>query len=102
MPRRQFAPITPGRMLREEFLQEYGLSQSQLAKATGIPLARISDIVNGRRSMNADVAERLSRYFGNSAEYWMNLQVHYDLKCASKAVPMNGEKRAESSTRWAG
>jgi addiction module HigA family antidote len=82
MVKKQFAPVTPGEMLKEEFLAQYSLSQSQLAKAIGISPNRIAEIVNNRRRITADTALRLSIYFGNSPEYWMNLQSHYDLKVA--------------------
>ena len=80
----EFAPVTPGEMLKEEFLAEYGLSQNQLAKAVGISPNRIAEIVNNRRRITADTALRLSLYFGNSPEFWMNLQSHYDLKLARR------------------
>jgi len=79
-------PVTPGEMLKEEFLAEYGLSQNQLAKAIGISPNRIAEVVNGRRRITADTALRLSLYFGNSAEFWMNLQSHYDLKLARRGI----------------
>ena len=82
MMKKEFAPVTPGEMLKEEFLAEYGLSQNQLAKAIGISPNRIAEIVNNRRRITADTALRLSLYFGNSPEFWMNLQSHYDLKMA--------------------
>lgn len=81
---KEFAPVTPGEMLQEEFLAEYGLSQNQLAKAIGISSNRIAEIVNNRRRISADTALRLGLYFGNSAEFWLNLQTHYDLKIARK------------------
>jgi antitoxin HigA-1 len=80
----EFAPVTPGEMLKEEFLQEYGLSQNQLAKAVGISPNRIADIVNNRRRITADTALRLGLFFGNSPEFWLNLQTHYDLKTARR------------------
>jgi antitoxin HigA-1 len=64
----EFAPVTPGEMLREEFLKEYALSQNRLARAIGISSNRIAEIVNGRRRISADTALRLSRYFGKTAE----------------------------------
>lgn len=79
-----FAPVTPGEMLKEEFLVEYGLSQNSLAKAIGISPNRIAEIVNNRRRITADTALRLALFFGNSAEFWLNLQTHYDLKMALK------------------
>src|SRR5258705_11431082 len=82
MVKNAFAPVAPGDMLKEEFLVEYELSQNQLAKAVGISPNRIAEIVNNRRRITADTALRLSLYFGNSPEFWMNLQPHYDLKVA--------------------
>ncbi len=78
----EFAPMTPGEMLKHEFLIEYGLSQNQLAKAIGISPNRVAEIVNNRRRITADTALRLGLYFGNSPEFWLNLQTHYDLKQA--------------------
>ena len=80
----EFAPVTPGEMLKEEFLAEYGLSQNQLAKAIGISPNRIAEIVHNRRRITADTALRLSLYFGNSPEFWLNLQTNYDLKMPRK------------------
>ena len=80
----EFAPITPGEMLKEEFLAEYRLSQNRLAKAVGISPNRIAEIVNNRRRITADTALRLGLYFGTSAEFWMNLQSRYDLKMARR------------------
>ncbi len=82
--RDEFAPVTPGEMLKEEFLIEYRLSQNQLAKAIGISPNRIAEIVHNRRRITADTALRLGLYFGNSPEFWLNLQMHYDLKMARK------------------
>src|SRR5271169_5090239 len=84
MASNEFTAVTPGEMLREEFLAEYDLSQNRLAKAIGISPNRIAEIVNNRRRITADTALRLSLYFGNSAEFWLNLQSHYDLKMARK------------------
>ena len=88
-----FAPVTPGEMLREEFLVEYGLSQNQLAKAIGISPNRIAEIVNNRRRITADTALRLALYFGNTPEFWLNLQTHYDLKMARRNLPPDEAKR---------
>ncbi len=89
----EFAPVTPGEMLKEEFLAGYGLSQNQLAKAIGISPNRIAEIVNNRRRITADTALRLSLYFGNSAEFWMNLQSHYDLKIARRNLdPIDAQR----------
>src|ERR1700686_5133717 len=93
MAEKEFSPVTPGEMLKEEFLVEYDLSQNQLAKAIGISPNRIAEIVNNRRRITADTALRLSLYFGNSAEFWMNLQSHYDLKLAKRNLKPEEAKR---------
>ena len=90
------APITPGEMLKEEFLAEHGLSQNQLAKAVGISPNRITEIVNNRRRITADTALRLGLYFGNSPEFWMNLQTHYDLKMARRNLKAADAKRIKA------
>jgi antitoxin HigA-1 len=89
----EFAPVTPGEMLREEFLKEYGLSQNRLARAIGISPNRIADIVGNRRRITADTALRLSLYFGNSPEFWLNLQTHYDLKIARRQLSPKAAER---------
>jgi addiction module HigA family antidote len=96
MAREEFAPVTPGEMLKEEFLIEYGLSQNQLAKAIGISPNRIAEIVNNRRRITADTALRLGLYFGNSPEFWMNLQAHYDLKLAKRNLRPEDAKRIKN------
>ena len=95
MARNEFAPVTPGEILKEEFLAEYGLSQSQLAKAIGISPNRIAEIINNRRCSTADTALWLGLYFGNSPEFWMNLQAHYDLKITHKPEDVNALNRYE-------
>ena len=96
MVAKEFAPVTPGEMLKEEFLAEYGLSQNQLAKAIGISPNRIAEIVNNRRRITADTALRLGLYFGNSPEFWMNLQAHFDLKMARRNLKPEDVKRIKS------
>ena len=86
MAENEFAPVTPGEMLKEEFLAEYELSQNQLAKAVGISPNRITEIVNNRRRITADTALRFALYFDNSPEFWLNLQTHYDLKLARRKL----------------
>jgi antitoxin HigA-1 len=93
MEKTEFAPVTPGEMLKEEYLAEYGLSQNQLAKAVGISPNRIAEIVNNRRRITADTALRLGLYFGNSPEFWLNLQSRYDLKKARRNLTPEEEKR---------
>jgi len=96
MAENEFAPVTPGDMLKEEFLADYGLSQNQLARAIGISPNRIADIVNNRRRITADTALRLSLYFGNSAEFWMNLQTNYDLRLARQKLKPEDAERIKS------
>src|ERR1700729_903805 len=96
MLNKEFKPVTPGEMLKEEFLSEFGLSQNQLAKAIGISTNRIPKIVNNRRRITADTALRLSLYFGNSPEFWMNLQPHYDLKLARRNLKPEDAKRIKA------
>lgn len=93
----EFAPVTPGEMLRDEFLAGYGLSQNQLARSIGISPNRITEIVNNRRRITADTALRLSLYFGNSPEFWLNLQSHYDLKMARRNLKPQDAKRIRSA-----
>ena len=92
----QFAPVTPGEILNEEFLSEFGLSQNQLAKAIGISPNRIAEVVNNRRRITADTALRLGLYFGNSPEFWMNLQTHYDLKIAQRKLSAKDAARIKA------
>src|SRR6195256_3645987 len=96
MARSAFASITPGELLKEEFLTEYGLSQNQLAKAIGISPNRITEIINNRRRITADTALRLSLYFGNTPEFWMNLQTHHDLKMARRNLRPEDAKRIKA------
>lgn len=79
-------PIHPGSILEEEFLEPLGLSQNGLAKALGVPPRRINEIVHGKRRITADTALRLGRFFGTSAQMWVNLQAHYDLEVESDAL----------------
>jgi antitoxin HigA-1 len=73
-------PVHPGEILLEEFLAPLGVSQYQLAKAVDVPARRINEIVHGQRRISADTALRLSRYFGTSERFWLNLQACYDLE----------------------
>jgi addiction module HigA family antidote len=93
MTANEFAPVTPGEMLKEEFLEEYRRSQNQLARAVGISPNRIAEIVNNRRRITADTALRLGLYFGNSPEFWLNLQTHQDLKLARRKLRPDTAKR---------
>ena len=72
--------IHPGEILREEFLSPLGITAYRLAKDIQVAPTRITDILNGRRGISAETALRLSRYFGNTAQFWLNLQSHYELR----------------------
>jgi addiction module HigA family antidote len=77
---RLLAPVHPGEVLAEEFLGPLGVTQYRLAKETSVPARRINEIVKGERSVSADTALRLARYFGTSELFWLNLQARYDLE----------------------
>jgi addiction module HigA family antidote len=77
---RKLPAIHPGEILLEEFLNPLGISQYQLAKDISVPPRRINEIVHGQRSITADTALRLARYFGTSERFWLNLQSRYDLE----------------------
>ena len=80
------SPIHPGEILLEDFMKPLGLSQYRLAHDIGVTPIRISQIVNGERSITVDTAMRLARYFGTSAEVWLRLQVRYDLEVAENEL----------------
>ncbi len=80
MDDRKLPPIHPGEILLEEFLKPFGVSQYRVAKDIGVPPRRINEIVHGRRSITADTALRLARYFGTSERFWVNLQAHYEVE----------------------
>jgi len=80
MTKKTMPPIHPGEILREEFLLPMGVSQYRLAKEIGVSPRRINEIVHGKRAVSADTALRLSRYFGMSERFWINLQGRYDIE----------------------
>jgi len=77
---KKLPPVHPGEILQEEFLGPMGISQYRLAKSISVPARRINEVVHGKRSITADTALRLSRFFGTSERFWMNLQTRYDLE----------------------
>jgi addiction module HigA family antidote len=81
-----FAPVHPGEILLEDFMKPMGLSQYALAKALGVPQMRIHEIVRGKRGISPDTALRLARYCGTTPEFWLNLQMHYELECAREKL----------------
>jgi addiction module HigA family antidote len=80
MARRKLPPVHPGEILLEEFLSPLGVSQYRLAKEISVPARRINEIVHGSRSISADTALRLARYFGTTERFWLNLQTRFDLE----------------------
>ncbi|WP_144802349.1 HigA family addiction module antitoxin [Kocuria rhizophila] len=88
----EIEPIHPGEVLMEDFIEGFGITQNKLAVSIGVPPRRINEIVHGKRGITADTALRLARYFGTSAEFWLNLQSYYELDCAEDRA---GERIAE-------
>ena len=82
MKARKIPPIHPGEILLEEFLKPMEISQNKLGRELGVSPRRVNEIVNGKRSVTADTALRLSTFFGNSASFWLGLQMDYDLDVA--------------------
>lgn len=78
-------PAHPGEHLKEDFLEPLGLTAYRLAKSIGVPVTRISRLINGQTRVSVDTAMRLSRFFGNSAQFWLNLQSDYELQLAEDA-----------------
>jgi addiction module HigA family antidote len=89
MTKRELSPITPGEVLEEEFLSPMGISQYRLAKEIHVSPRRINEIVKGKRAITADTALRLGKYFGTTAQFWINLQSSYDLECAAETVELD-------------
>lgn len=89
-------PIPPGEILQYEFLEPLGISQNQLARDLDVPAGRINEIVKGNRALTADTALRLEKYFGVSAQFWLNLQSRYDLKVAKRDLWPNVEPRVRT------
>ncbi|WP_028279062.1 HigA family addiction module antitoxin [Arthrobacter sp. H5] len=82
----KLAPIHPGEVLMEDFIEGFGITQNNLAVSIGVPPRCINEIVHGKRAVTADTALRLGKYFGTSAQFWLNLQTHYDLDMAEDRV----------------
>lgn len=92
MTAKTFAPVHPGEILLADFMQPMGVSQYRLAKNIAVPPRRINEIVHGRRAVSADTALRLGRFFDMEAQFWVNLQAHYDLEVAKVALGERLEK----------
>ena len=86
-------PVTPGEILRTDFMEPMGLSINRLSRDLYVPPNRISEIINGKRSITADTALRLQRYFGVTAQFWLNLQIEFDLRKTRRIIWADLEKR---------
>ncbi len=97
----RLSPVHPGEVLLEDFMKPLGLSQYRVAKDIGVPTLRISQVVRGQRSITADTALRLARYFGTSAAVWLRLQARYDLEIAETkmAKRINREVKVLQTTQ---
>jgi antitoxin HigA-1 len=82
--KRRLTFITPGEILMEEFLRPAQISQNELARAIGVPVGRINDIIHGKRGITRDTASRLAVYWGTTPDLWINLQARYDAKIAAR------------------
>jgi len=98
MTKNALKPVHPGEVMQEDFLTPLGLSQNRLALAIGVPARRINEIVLGKRGVSAETALRLAQYFGNSPEFWLGLQMDYDLDVAridvGRSIEREVRKRA--------
>ncbi|MGK4217083.1 HigA family addiction module antitoxin [Kocuria marina] len=81
-----YAPIHPGEVLMEDFIEGFGITQHKLAVSIAVPPRRINEIVHGKRAITADTALRLGRYFGVEPQFWLNLQSRYELELAESRV----------------
>jgi addiction module HigA family antidote len=94
--RKKLRPIHPGEILLLEFLEPLGISQYRLAKDIKVPPRRINEIVKGARSVTANTALRLSKYFSTSERFWVNLQSHYDLECERDRLGTTLDKEVQA------
>ena len=95
MKNKKLPPIHPGEILIEEFLKPMGLSQYRLAKDISVPPRRINEIVHGKRSISADTALRLGRFFGIPPQFWLNLQTRFDLEVTEDLLAERLEKEVQ-------
>ncbi len=96
MAAKKLAPVHPGEILLLEFLEPLGVSQYRLAKYINVPPRRINEIVKGSRSITANTALRLARYFGTSERFWLNLQSHYDLETERDRLGASLQKEVQT------
>ena len=95
MKNEKLPPIHPGEILIEEFLKPVGISQYRLAKDISVPPRRINEIVHGKRSISADTALRLGRFFGISPQFWLNLQTRFDLEVTEDLLAERLDKEVQ-------
>jgi addiction module HigA family antidote len=93
MAKSHLHPVHPGEVLLEEFLKPLGLSQNQLAIAVGVPPRRINEVALQKRSITADTALRLAKYFRNSPQFWLGLQMDYDLDVAAARMGISAYRK---------
>ena len=97
MSKRQIPLAVPGEILLQEFLKPLGVTQYRLAKEIGVPQRRMGEIVAGKRAITAGTAARLGVYFGIEAEFWLNLQAHYDLGHTCETVAVLSSRLIDSN-----
>jgi len=95
MAKKKIPPLHPGEVLFEEFLKPMNISQNQLGRDLGVSPRRINEIIHGKRSITADTALRLARYFGNSPQFWLGLQMDYDLDVDTDRLSRRIEKEVK-------
>lgn len=95
MPKKKIPPLHPGEVLFEEFLKPMNMSQNQLGRDLGVSARRINEIIHGKRSVTADTALRLARHFGNSPQFWLGLQMDYDLDVETDRLSTRLEKEVK-------
>ncbi len=93
---KKLEPITPGEILLEEFMEPMGITQAKLARDINVPPNRISQIIHGKREITPDTALRLGKYFGIEPEFWLNLQMRYNLKMAKRMVGQKIKKEVRA------
>jgi len=92
---KKLKPIHPGEQLREEFMKPHALSMNWLALDLRVPVTRVAEIVNERRGITADTAFRLARYFKTTPQFWMNMQLHYELQVAEDELTVKVEREVQ-------
>jgi addiction module HigA family antidote len=95
MPNKKIPPLHPGEVLFEEFLKPMNISQNELGRGLSVSARRVNEIVHGKRSITADTALRLARYFGNSPQFWLGLQMDYDLDVETDRLSSRIEKEVK-------